>query len=221
MDRPELIRDLSSRITAINRSHPVRVAIDGPDAAGKTMLADELAAFIGGLGRSVIRASIDGFHNPAAIRHRRGPMSPEGFFHDSFDYQALVDVLLRPLGPGGSLGFRRAVFDFRADAPVDTLVERAAPGAILLFDGVFLLRPELRDHFDFSVFLRADFSATLARAEVRDLHLFGTVDEIRRRYNERYVPGQRIYFSSVEPGSWASVVVDNNDPQRPIIEPAG
>jgi len=31
-----------------------------------------------------------------------------------------------------------------------------------------MLRPELRGHFDFSVFVRADFSVTTARAEQRD-----------------------------------------------------
>lgn len=103
MERRELIQDLASRITSIDRNHPVRVAIDGPDAAGKTILADELAAFVRGLGRSVIRGSIDGFHNPSIVRRRRGSLSPEGYFHDSFDYPALVKNLLRPLGPGGSL----------------------------------------------------------------------------------------------------------------------
>jgi len=64
----------------------LRVAIDGPDAAGKTTLADELAATLTDRGRPVIRASIDGFHQPQATRRRRGPLSPEGYFLDAFDY---------------------------------------------------------------------------------------------------------------------------------------
>jgi hypothetical protein len=40
----------------------VRVAIDGVDGVGKTTLADELVAPLQLLGRDVIRASIDGFH---------------------------------------------------------------------------------------------------------------------------------------------------------------
>ena len=138
MWRQQAIEDIALRITAVKRPHPVRVAIDGVDAAGKTTLADELVAVIRSLGRDVIRASIDGFHNPSAIRRSRGPLSPEGYFHDSFNYPALIDSLLEPLGPGGSRAFRRAIFDFRTDAPVETPVEHAAPDAILLLDGVFL-----------------------------------------------------------------------------------
>ena len=35
-------------------------------------------------------------------RANRGPLSPDGYFLDSFDYAALIDGLLQPLGPGGS-----------------------------------------------------------------------------------------------------------------------
>jgi uridine kinase len=220
MERRELIDDVASRIGTIARPHPVRVAIDGVDAAGKTAFADELAEVLTGRGRRIVRASIDGFHNPAAIRRRRGAMSPEGYFYDSFDYAALLEGLLEPLGPGGSLAFRRAVFDFRTDSGVDAPLERTEPHAILLLDGVFLLRPQLRKHFDFSVFLHADFNITLARAEERDADLFGNAEEVRRRYRERYIPGQRIYLTTVQPERWASLVIDNNDPAHPFMQRA-
>ena len=220
MDRRKLIENLASAIVTLPHSRPVRIAIDGVDASGKTTLANELAPSVEALSRPVIRASIDGFHNPAAMRKRRGPLSPEGYYHDSFNTDALVQSLLQPLGPDGTLAFRRAIFDFRTDQPVDAPIERAQPEAILLFDGVFLLRPGLREHFDFSIFLRVDFSITVARAEQRDLPLFGNVEEIRRRYQERYVPGQRLYPSEVQPERLASVVINNNDPLRPSVEHA-
>jgi uridine kinase len=91
---------------------------------------------------------------------------------------------------------------------------------VLLFDGVFLLRHELREYFDFSVFVRADFAVTVRRAEQRDVQLFGNVEEVRRRYRERYVPGQQLYLSSAQPERWASIILDNNDPAMPYIEDA-
>lgn len=217
MKRAELLGELASRITGIRRDHPLRVAIDGVDAAGKTTLADELVAPLESRGAEVIRASIDGFHNPAELRKRRGSPSPEGYYRDSFDYPALVDALLEPLGPGGTRRYRRAVFDFRADAPVGSRHEEAAAGAILLFDGVFLLRPELREYWEFSIFVRAGFEVTIARAAVRDRRLFGSAAEVRRRYEQRYVPGQRLYLAEARPEGWASVVIDNDDPTRPRL----
>ncbi len=220
-ERRALLMELAGRIAAVRCRHPLRVAVDGVDAAGKTTFADELVAPLEAAGRPVIRASIDGFHHCAAVRKRRGDESPQGYFLDSFDHAGLIEALLEPLGPGGTRRFRRAIFDFRTDAPVEARLGEAAANAVLLFDGVFLLRPELRHYWDFSVFLRADFEVTVKRAEARDLELFGTPARVRRRYQRRYVPGQRLYLSQVRPEARASVVVDNNDPVRPVIVPAG
>ena len=99
--RRGVLPELASHITRVEREHPVRVAIDGVDAAGKTTLADELVAPLERAGRQVVRASIDGFHHPEAIRRRRGSLSAEGYYRDSFDHATLAEELLLPLGPGG------------------------------------------------------------------------------------------------------------------------
>lgn len=214
--RAELIRGLAGRIAAIERPHPVRVAIDGVDAAGKTTLADELGDAIRVGGRPVIRATVDRFANPAAVRRRRGVASAEGYFHDSFNYPALIESLLAPLGPGGSLMFRRESFDILKDVSIDAPAERAAPNAVLLLDGIFLHRDEMRGHFEFSIFVKASFDVTVARAETRDLENWGTREAVRARYEQRYVPGQRLYLESVDPERLATVVIDNNDPAAPF-----
>ena len=67
-----------------------RVAVDGVDGAGKTYLADELAARVETEGVPVIRASVDGFHNPPDVRYARGRRSPEGYFRDSYDYPRMI-----------------------------------------------------------------------------------------------------------------------------------
>lgn len=78
--RKQLLYELAQRIVATSPDRTVRVAIDGVDGSGKTTFADELGSFIAAEGRSVIRASVDGFHNPKAVRYRLGRHSPEGFF---------------------------------------------------------------------------------------------------------------------------------------------
>jgi len=215
--RQQLVTGLAARVVGLRLPHPTRVAIDGVDAAGKTVLADELAEAVRRLRRPVIRASIDGFHNPREVRRRRGPLSPEGYFEDSFNYAALIEGLLAPLGPKGSRSFRPVVFDFRTDEPVTATAQNALPDSVLFFDGVFLLRDELRAHFDFSIFVRAAFEITIKRAEQRDVQLFGSVEQVRQRYRHRYIPGQELYLKTVQPERRASVVVDNDDPMRPTI----
>jgi len=215
MKRSSLIANLATRILALDRPHPLRVGIDGVDAAGKTTLADELVPHIEAAGRQVVRASIDRFHNPSSIRYRRGRESPEGYYFDSFDLETLKEFLLRPLGPGGCRSFRRAAFDYRGESPVDLPLETAAADAVLLFDGIFLHRPELRSHWDFSLFLEVDFSLTVPRAQQRDRTT--PPDEVLRIYATRYVPGQRLYLATEQPTALASIVIDNADFDNPAI----
>lgn len=195
----------------------VRVAIDGVDGAGKTHFADELAGALKALGRSAIRASVDGFHNPRAIRYRKGRHSPEGFFLDSYDYGRLKAVLLDPLSPGGSGQYRVAAFDHRSDSLVHPPAETAAPGDILLFDGIFLHRPELRAYWDYSIFLDVRFAVSVPRGAERG----ESSPDLAAPSNERYVRGQELYLRSAEPKRFATVIVNNDDLLAPYIVERG
>jgi uridine kinase len=217
MTRAALIERLAEAIESVARPHPIRVAIDGPDAAGKTTLADELAALLRDRGRSVIRASIDGFHRPRAERYRAGEASAQGYYEDSFQYDALRHALLEPLRPGGNRTYRTAVFDHRADAAAETAPSRAPDDAILLLDGVFLLRPELAGSWDLRIFVLVGFDEVLRRALERDRSLFATAAELERRYRSRYIPGQQLYYAVAKPEESADLVVDNDDPDHPRL----
>src|SRR5215213_2063869 len=123
--RPDLLDRLAEEIGAAMTTHPLRVAIDGPPAAGKTTLADELAVVLRAQGREVIRASIEGFLLPRSQRYRRGEDSAEGCYHDSFDFDALHRALLDPLGPGGDRRFQQAVYDKGTDTALSQPVTTA------------------------------------------------------------------------------------------------
>lgn len=215
--RADLIGWLAARIDSTPRSHPLRVAVDGVDAAGKTTLADELVVPLAARGRPTIRASIDSFHRARVDRYRRGAESPEGYFLDSFDYDAIQANLLAPLGPGGTRRYRRAAFDHRTDQAVQAPQLLAPQRAVLIFDGVFLLRPELNGSWDFRIFLAADFDIALARAVKRDGALHGGPAASELRYRRRYIPGQQIYLRAVRPMELADAVIDNSHPSRPRV----
>ena len=221
MTRAELLNQLSGLIVQVQRPHPVRVAIDGIDSAGKTTLADELAGAITAQGRPVVRATIDGFHRPRSERYASGRYSSEGYYHDSFDYESAQDELLEQLGPGGSLRFRTATFDYRADSFVYEALQTASPDAVLLLDGIFLLRPELNDHWDFRIFVDVEFDVSLGRALRRCEARHGSTGSVREAYERRYIPGQRMYLNEIRPRELADVVVDNNDLDRPVLRIKG
>jgi uridine kinase len=217
VNRAELREQLASIITEIDLPHSVRVAIDGIDGAGKTTIADDLVAPVQRQGRRVIRASVDSFHNPRAIRYWRGRHSPEGYFRDSFNHDALIENLLQPLGPDGSRQYRTTVFDYKTDSPVVAPLLRSHDQHILLFDGVFLLRPELLRFWDLRIFLDVTFEEAMARCSQRG----GGSPEPSAPENRRYVEGQKIYLAECDPKAAADLIIDNNDLAAPQLSVRG
>jgi uridine kinase len=215
VDRGELLAHLANRVAGLHLGRRIRVGIDGVDGVGKTFLADELAPVVTALGRPVIRASVDGFHHPAAVRHRRGRDSPDGFYLDSYDYERLRTELLDPLAPEEDGRYRVRVFDVGADASVLSEVESAPADAVLLFDGIFLHRPELRSYWDLSIFLQVDFAVSIPRGAQRGPD-FGSADPAAES-NRRYVSGQTRYLAEARPDARATVVIDNTNLTNPII----
>lgn len=219
--RGELISRLAGAIGSVRTTHPLRVAVDGPPAAGKTTLADELATVLREQGRDVIRATVDDFLFPRAQRYRRGRYSAEGCYFDAHDRAALCRVLLDPLGPGGDRRFQHTVYDAETDTAASPPTATAAADAVLLFDGVFLLRPELVDRWDLSVFVTVAFEQTVDRARGRGTALAGITagaEDIERSWNHRYIPAQRLYFATARPTERADIVVHNAPLRRPTWE---
>jgi len=213
MPRELVIERLTGFVTSQQRPHPLRVAVDGPDAAGKTTLADELAAALLEHGRPVLRISADDFHRPAEERLRRGSLSAEGYFLDAFDYPALRRLVLDPLGPDGDRRYQRAV----TAARLTPEPERAPANAVLVLDGVFLLRDELRSAWDLTVHVTVTPAESLRRALVRDVELFDSEATVRERYTHRYLPGQDLYRAAAHPERTADVVIDNEDVSHPRL----
>jgi uridine kinase len=216
--RDELLSRLAEAVGSVTVAHPTRVAIDGPPAAGKTTLADELAVVLRAQGRNVIRATIEDFLTPRSQRYRRGEDSAEGCYHDSVDFGALHRVLLDPLGPGGDRRYRQAVYDKAADTALSEPVRTAPAGAVLLFDGVFLLRPELADRWDLRIFVSVPFEQTVDRAIHRGTAPAGYSADIERSWRERYIPAQQLYFAIARPTDHADIIVHNDHLQRPTWE---
>lgn len=219
--RGELVVRLAEAVESVTTAHPLRVAIDGPPAAGKTTLADELAIVLRAQDRDVIRATIDDFLFPRARRYRRGQYSAEGCYFDAHDHDALCRVLLDPLGPGGHRRFQHAVYDAGTDTPLSPPARTAPADAVLLFDGVFLLRPELIDRWDLRIFVSVPFEQTVDRARNRGAAPAGSTADttaIERSWRNRYIPSQQLYFATAHPTDHADIIVYNAQLQRPAWE---
>lgn len=205
---------LSAVIAELSRTQArVLVAIDGPDGAGKTTLADDLATRIGS---APVRASVDSFHRPRLDRYQRGLLSAEGYYLDSFDYEAMTTQCLYPFRDGAAR-VATASYDYRSEVAQGHFDKALPPAAVLVVDGVFLLRERLRTLWTLSVYLRVSDEEVLRRALRRDVELFGSAEEVERRYRGRYLPGQNLYRQDASPEDIADIVINNEDPAKPVI----
>lgn len=218
MERKELVEYLAREILKIKKTTPILVGINGIDASGKTFLASELAEELRQKNQKIIKASIDDFHNPKAIRYKKGENSPEGYYYNSFNYLALIDNLLSPLFLGKT-ECKTAVFDYRKDLELAEPLIQIENNSILLMEGVFLFRSELIKYWDLKIFLAIDFDSSISRAINResDKKYLGKEQAIIERYKNKYIQGQKIYFKEENPLQKADIVIDNNNYLAPEI----
>lgn len=177
------LREIVAEVRAASPRGRVIVAVDG--GGGTAGFADDLAEVFREAGSDTHRASVRDFHRSRADRTLFGPETPSTFYRDSFDYVTLRRVLLDPFRLAGSAGFQTAAFDEVRDVPVAARWETAGPDAVLVIDGEFLLRPELRREWNASVLLVN-------------------------------APERAVYEEEARPREYATILVDDSDPLRPV-----
>jgi uridine kinase len=180
------------------------VAVDGIGASGKSTFAGSLAMQL--TGRPVAVLHLDDFFNPPAIRHARGRHSPEGFWLDTYNYDALTSHALDPLKNGN--GRYRPSAASPSDGPQWL---QAPEDAVMLIEGTFLHRDELRHYWDFSIYLHVPFAVAAQRMTAR-----GTVKSPDDPLLQRYFGAQGLYFEQAHPCERASLVIDNSDYAHPF-----
>lgn len=134
------------------------VAIDGRSGAGKSTLAEALA---GRLPAAVIEG--DDFY-AGGTGFKGDP--PQARAARCIDWQAQRRVLsaLRQGHPAGYHAFDWETFDGSPCPDATTIV----PASILLLEGVYAARPELRDLIDLSILVRVPDPLRLARLTARE-----------------------------------------------------
>lgn len=209
----QLLDDLGQKLPA----GTTLVGIDGFDGAGKTHLAHELTARARIQGRRpVLNVSMDDFHHPRSRRYAHG-RTAESFFRDSYDYDAFRRAVVEPLRHGCPI--TSGVWDVDRDVPLPETTFHVPTDGIVLVDGMFLHRPELRDVWDASIWVRVPFEVSVPRGNARfpgphDPNPEGAT-------NQRYVGGQRLYLAEGEPEAHCTWIVDNTDLGAPRIIGSG
>ena len=210
--RSALLDELGVHIAAVRPGQRLLVGIDGASGTGKSTMADELAVRIEAGGRQVLRGTVDSFHRPRAERLAQGANSATGYYRDSHQFDTLVRQLLEPF-VAGAVRLDRAAFDEPSDSPASDVVEGLVDDSVLLFDGLFLHRPALAQHWHLSLYLRSD----QRRRRAWDTYWAGNDPELAERRRHRYFDGQALYEAEAAPAERATWVIDNDDLASPRL----
>jgi uridine kinase len=222
LTRSELLDYLAQTITRLHADEPTLVAIDGRSAAGKTTLADELAARVSEMGRPALRSSLDDFHPPGhKYRSSQRRYSLTTYYAEGYDYTAFRQFVLEPLRQGGSRRCRLAYWDSFNDLRFPETWIDVPSGAIVIVDGVFLLRSDLRHYWDYAIWVQIDWQTMLERAAKRDVAWVGDADVVVERYLTFWIPMHELYEADTNPTSLVNTIVDNQFPEAPDLLKAG
>jgi uridine kinase len=173
------------------------------------------------LGYPARHLSTDDFHHPRTRRHRQGRESARGYYEDAYDLEALADLVLRPLGPGGSRWIRPRFHDLEADALLRVQPELVSAETVIIVDGTFLQRRQLEGLWDEMIFVQTDQRVARERASRRDAALFGSAEAVQRTYTLRYHAACDLYLTEADPTGRAGIVINNNDLEHPVLHRIG
>lgn len=186
------------------------VTVDGVDGSGKSVFARRLVA---ALGPSARLLAVDDFRRP--VDWARGDRPEIDLYYDErYDLDAL-DACARAF-LSGEPGCAYHGFDGAREVlgPLHPISFEGIQ--LLVVEGVFAARLATAAH---AVSLYIDISLDESRRRVlaRDTRKGRTPEEVQRRLSQRYLPAHARYQAAFRPSERATLVIDNNDVDRPRV----
>ncbi|MGI6687753.1 MAG: uridine kinase family protein [Christensenellales bacterium] len=181
---------LSARIQALMESlgRPALIAIDGPAGSGKSTLAEALRQ---SFPDSLLIHADDFFLQPHQRTQER-LAEPGG----NLDRERLLNQVLLPINLGSYTGHQRY--------NCHTGQMEQVPGVIcplIIIEGSYSHHPDLRGHYDLTVFLDIDSGTQLQRLRARCMD-----EAILKRFTDTWIPMENAYFERFKVRDQADVL---------------
>lgn len=151
--------DLVGQLVAECPARPLVIALDGPSAAGTTTLAADLGLR---LAASVVAG--DDFYRDMPEQQRWDLTAAQGV-EEYFDWQRLRHEVLEPFRARRTAKYHP--FDWLSGGGLDDRTVTVRPAPILIVEGVYTARPELRDLVDLTVLVETPAEERRRRLVIR------------------------------------------------------
>ncbi len=156
----------------------ITVAIEGRSGAGKSTLA----ALFCQVYDSISLFHMDDFFLPHSRKTKERLAEPGG----NIDYERFGDEVLYGLKSAAPFNYRKY------DCALDKLSPpvSACPSHLNVIEGVYSMHPNLRESYDYAVFLDADTQTQSERIKKR------SGESLHKRFLEEWIPLEELYFSA-------------------------
>ncbi|MEP6685787.1 MAG: uridine kinase [Verrucomicrobiota bacterium] len=188
------------------------IGISGIDASGKGFVTEKLTREIEARGWNVAAVGADGWLNLPHVRF--DAENPAAHFYDhAFRFDEMFERLVLPLRNTRGI-------DLEADFVEETATTfrkhryEFHDVDIILLEGIFLLQPAHRDHFDLKVWIDCSFETALQRAVARGQEGLPPAETIHA-FETIYFPAQRIHLARDNPRETSDVVFPNESQSPP------
>ncbi len=174
------LEEISAVVNAMRDTQKlVLVAIDGGGGSGKTTFARKL-----GMLTNATVVSGDDFYR-VLDEHERDKLDAQSGYLQYFDWQRLLSQVLKPIREGLAASYKQ--YDWDLNTLSDT-IEVASSGVIVV-EGVYSCRPELREFYDLAVFIETPHVVRLSRLKARG--------ENSDEWIQRWDAAEQFYFGKV------------------------
>ncbi len=183
----EIPESLIQEISSHNHQKVFLIAIDGAGGAGKSTAATELALK---LGNSQI-VHIDDFYKP---KEKRVEITEQTSVHSNFEFERLKQQVLEPLG-------RITVASYQTPEGRRAEIQ---PSGYVIVEGLGTLGTELRDYFDYKIWIDSQEAVRRERGIERD------TEEWTKIWDDEYLPQDARYVGEQAPQSVADWILNNS-----------
>lgn len=185
----------------------VLVAISGIDGSGKGFVTAEIVAALRTRGLQVASFNVDGWLDLPQVRFSE--VDPAGhFFRHAIRFDAMFAQLVLPLRDRRSIVLDA---DFAEETATSFVRHRYEfhDVDVIVVEGIYLLRRDLRRHYDLSAWIDCSFETALERALARGQEGLSR-EETVHAYRTIYFPAQEIHFAEDQPKEAATMVLIND-----------
>ncbi len=203
-----MIEIIKTIIDLKNKQSNTIVAIDGLGGSGKTTITKSIAENLKTKGCNPVIIHIDDFIQPKSVRYNEKYEEWFCYYHLQWRYKYLIENILCPIHDGEKMIDRKIeLYHKDTDEYEVKSFKYDSDKSLLLIEGVFLQRPELRNFFNYVLYLDIPKDIRLERVIKRDRYI-GNDQQIVDKYKTRYFPAEEKYISTCCPKDNADLVIN-------------